>query len=150
MAFKDEYLIYRMTAGSVSPNSSLNNGEEEVAIEHVQLSDLSEIVEYDQYVFGANRKQLIEFLIENYPWKCWALKRNDRITGIALGRDGTRFHHIGPVMASSTEDAKQLISRSLKQLKGLPAVIGYSGDIDPPSGNTDPPKRLQFLKNVMV
>lgn len=123
MDFKDEYLIHRMTTGSVSANLLLNEEQEEFSVEHVHLSDLSDLVEYDQHVFGANRTQLTYFLFKNYPEKCWVLKRNDRIAGIALGREGTRFHHIGPVMASSTEDAKQLVNSSLKQLNGLPVVI---------------------------
>jgi hypothetical protein len=90
--------------------------------------DLSELISMDQYGIGANRSTLLEYLIEAYPSKAWTLKRNGRVEGFALGRDGTRFHHIGPVNAINTDDAKALITVSLHALKGMPVVIDVLAD----------------------
>ena len=51
------------------------------------------------------------------------LKRNNHLTGFVLGRDGNKYNHIGPVMASSTADAKILISKVLTELNNQPAVV---------------------------
>lgn len=124
--FKEEYLIHRMTSDSVSQKSL---SEESTSFaEPVHLRDIPEIVDLDKQVFGANRKQLIEFLVENYTNNAWMIKRNGEITGFALGREGTRFFQIGPVLASTTADAKSLIVKSLSQLEGRPAVIDVLED----------------------
>ena len=36
-------------------------------VEAMSAENLSEIISLDETVFGANRKQLIEFLFEEYP-----------------------------------------------------------------------------------
>jgi ribosomal protein S18 acetylase RimI-like enzyme len=124
--FKEEYLIHRMTSDSVSQKSL---SEESTSFaEPVHLRDIPEIVDLDKQVFGANRKQLIEFLVENYTNNAWMIKRNGKITGFALGREGTRFFQIGPVLASTTADAKILIMKSLYQLEGRKTVIDVLED----------------------
>ncbi len=124
--FKDEYIIHRMTTTSLSVKSIPT--EEGISLEPVQLTDIPEIVEYDSRIFGASRKQLIEFLIKNYPHKSWLLRRNREIEGFTLGRDGTRFNQIGPVMASSPEISKKLVVRALRDLKDKPVVIDVLDD----------------------
>lgn len=120
LEFRDEYAIARMT------NVALN----EFALEHrgtipepIQITDLSEVMDLDEIVFGARRAQLIENLVKEYPGKSWMIKRNATIAAIALGRDGNRYHHIGPVLASDTLDAKMLIGTALKKLINQPVVV---------------------------
>ncbi len=83
--------------------------ETEIFIQPVQASDVPEIIQFDQRVFGANREQLINLLTRNYPEKAWIKRRNGRMEGFVLGRPGTRFHHIGPIMAYFTEAARELL-----------------------------------------
>lgn len=124
--FKDEYLIHRMTSDLVSVKSlSIENTS---FVESVHLKNIPEIVDLDKRVFGANRKQLIEFLVKNYTDNAWMIKRNGQITGFALGREGTRFFQVGPVLASTTADAKSLIVKSLSQLEGQPVVVDILED----------------------
>ena len=118
--FEDEYFIVRMT------NSSMKNfpiDDYDIMPELIQLNQIQEIVAFDELLFGANRIQLIEFLIRKYPGKAWLLKRNNRIAGFALGRDGNKYHQIGPVMASTTSDAKILIKSALEELNNQPIVV---------------------------
>ena len=79
-------------------------------------------------VFGANRAQLIKYLVREYPGKGVLLKRNDRITGFALGRDGNKYHQIGPVVASNSADARILITNALKKLINQPIVVDVLRD----------------------
>lgn len=124
--FEEEYLIHRMTSDSVSIESL--SDENTSFAESVHLNSIPEIVDLDKQVFGANRKQLIEFLVENYTDNAWMIKRNGKITGFALGREGIRFFQVGPVLASITADAKSLIVKSLSQLEGQQVVIDILED----------------------
>lgn len=124
--FKDEYTIARMV------NSSMKNlppdDDNDILPEPIQLKHIKEITVPDEFIFGANRTQLIESLIKQYPGKAWLLKRNNQITGFALGRDGNKYHQIGPVVASSITDAKILITKALKQLTNQPIIVDVLSD----------------------
>ena len=124
--FKDEYLIHRMTIDSV-PAKTLEYDHKQ-SVEPVRPGDIPEIVEYDRRVFGIGRQSLLEFLIKNYPESVWVLKKAGNIKGFALGRKGARFSQVGPVTASTTEEAKQLILKSLTGLEGKPVVIDILDD----------------------
>ena len=118
--FKDEYLIARMTTASVK-NLSYEQNE---STQRVDEKNLEQIIALDAHVFGANRSQLIKFLIRQYSHKAWLLKRNDSIAGFVLGRDGSKYNHIGPVVVASTDDdAKMLITKALSELTNQPAVV---------------------------
>lgn len=117
--FNEEYVIARMVNPAV--NNVLFKNDESVA--QVQPKDLPAIVALDQIAFGAGRKVLIESLIKEYPHKAWVIKQDDLITGFALGRVGSRYHHIGPVIASNFEDAGKLIGSALQELTEKPVVV---------------------------
>lgn len=124
--FKDEYLICRMTCPS-APVKSLLPGEESFS-EQVRPDSLVEIVDYDHQVFGTRRQQLLHYLLENDPGKAWLSRQGTAVSGLILGRKGMNFHQIGPVLASSTEEAKRLIARSLKGIEGDPVGIDILED----------------------
>lgn len=124
--FKDEYILQRMTANSISKNAiSLENAKLPVRI---QPKDFSEVIEFDTQIFGANRKQLIEFLIKNNPENSWLMRREEKITGVVLGRKGSRFYQIGPVLAANEEDARILIAKAIRSLHGQPLVVDVPAD----------------------
>ncbi len=108
-------------------NTSMKNlpaaDEYDLLPEPVQLKHIDEMVALDKAVFGAERKQLIEYLIRENPGKAWIIKHDNRITGFALGRKGNKYHHIGPVTASSFIDAKVLITKALNELENKPVVL---------------------------
>jgi hypothetical protein len=118
--FKDEYLITRVVTGSMT---NLSFEDDTTLAESIRLKDSEEIVALDEHVFGTNRRQLIESLINRYPHKAWLLKRNNSIAGFALGRDGNKYHQVGPVCGSTINDVKMLIRRALKELIYQPVVI---------------------------
>ena len=118
--FKDEYLIARMV------NTSLNDSpavEYDLIPEPIQLKHIDEIVAFDESVFGVNRRQLIQFLVEEYTGKGWLLKRDNKISGFVLGRDGRKYHQIGPLVAATPDDASILISKAMEQLANQPVVV---------------------------
>ena len=127
LGFIDEYGIVRLT------NTSMKNlipVVDDILPEPVQLHHIQEIVELDEFIFGANRKQLITSLVNEYPGKAWLLKRNNHITGFALGREGNKYHQVGPVVASTTIEAKILITQALNNLSDQPVVVDVLADKD--------------------
>ncbi len=111
--FKDEYLITRLVAASIK---NVSSDDDTMLVESIRLKDIEQIIALDEQVFGANRRLLIESLIKRYPHKAWLLKRSNLIAGFALGREGYKYHHVGPVFASTVDDAKMLIKKALKEL----------------------------------
>ncbi|MEO9005420.1 MAG: GNAT family N-acetyltransferase [Ginsengibacter sp.] len=124
--FKDQYPIVRMVGEVIENLPSVVDND--VLIESINPNDIPEIIALDEFAFGANRSVLIDFLIRKFPHKGWVLKRNDRIVGITLGRDGNKYHQVGPVVASCTADAKILISKALKMMKNQSMVVDVTGD----------------------
>ena len=118
--FKDEYPIERMVNPSMT---TLLTDEQEFVPEVIQLKHIPEIVNFDKLVFGTSRQQLIEFLIKQDPGKGWFLRRNNVVVGIVLGRDGNKYHQIGPVAAATTDDARMLIIKALDSLRNQPVVV---------------------------
>jgi len=124
--FKDEYLIYRMTCPSASVKSC--SPEDEDSPEQVRPDSIGEIINYDGQVFGARRQQLLHYLLENDPGNAWLIRQGTEVSGLALGRKGSHSYQIGPVLASGTQEAKKLITRSLKGIEGDPVVVDILED----------------------
>lgn len=119
--FKDQYSIVRMVGAAIKNLPCVEDND--LLIETINLNDVPEIIALDEFAFGANRSVLIEFLVREFPNKGWVLKKKDRIVGTALGRDGNKYHQIGPLVASSTTDAKMLISKALNMMKNQSVVV---------------------------
>ena len=124
--FKDKYSITRMTCSRIKNFPFAN--DKNYLIDSIKTKDINEIAGFDEAVFGANRKQLIEYLIQQYPLKAWQLKRDNNIVAFALGRDGNKYHHIGPVIGETIHDAKMLISKALRRLNDQPVVVDVLND----------------------
>ncbi|WP_018612653.1 GNAT family N-acetyltransferase [Segetibacter koreensis] len=118
--FKDEYSIARMVNTSMT---TMLIDDYEVVPDAIQLKHIPEIVSFDKFIFGTSRQQLIEFLIKQNPGKGWFLRRNNLVAGFVLGRDGSKYHQIGPVAAVTTNDAKILITKALESLRNQPVVV---------------------------
>ncbi len=56
------------------------------------------------------------------------IKRNNSIAGIALGRAGNKYHHIGPVFGGNINDVKTLIVSAANKLKDQPIVVDVLSD----------------------
>jgi len=118
--FKDEYQITRLINPSMK--SFPMNDDLDILPEPILPKHVEDIAAFDENIFGANRISLIRYLIKEYPHKAWILKRNNKIEGFVLGRDGNKYNHVGPVMASTTFDAQILISKALKKLNNQPVI----------------------------
>jgi len=118
--FRDEYLVSRMVCEQMNNPPII---EDDVDAESLQPEHIDEIIALDALAFGVERRQLIEYFATMYGSKCWVLKRGNKLAGFVLGRDGSRFHHIGPLAAFENEDAKLLLSKALQSLKNQSIVV---------------------------
>ena len=119
--FQDEYLIARMTNPSLEDFSFGNSSS--VLPELAHNNDHPQIIALDENSFGADRAQLIGSLLKEFPGKAWILKQHNSITGFVLGRDGSKYHHIGPLVASGADEANLLLATALRKLIGQPVVL---------------------------
>jgi GNAT superfamily N-acetyltransferase len=116
LGFNDEYMLSRMVLkGQVG---SLRSG----AV-NVSEKDFDAILQQDKKVFGASREDLLKRMFKNYPELSFVM--NDR--SYSFGRKGFNFTQIGPVVADGIDDAKQLVSSALNNLKGS-VVIDVMND----------------------
>lgn len=115
LGFKNEYLIHRMTTPSMEISQPFFSS---ITPEPVLISDIPEITALDSSIFGVKRTTLVSSLIKENPENSWCIKRNGRITAFALGRQGRKYHQIGPVFANSLIEAVILISQTLLKLDG--------------------------------
>jgi len=119
--FKEEYLIDRMVHVSLTNSASFDNSG--IEPEPVKPENIKEIVAFDAAVFGTKREHLIASLVKECPDKAWMARHKNRVTGFVLGRGGSKYHHVGPVSASTMEVAQALLAKSLEGLIQKPVVV---------------------------
>lgn len=125
LGFENEYLISRLVKKTFE---SLQFPDFGIIPQKILEKDIPSIIEFDKQSFGSDRTQLIETLVKDYPDKCWVLKRETKIVGFALGRNGNKYHQIGPVSAQTSDDATLLISYALKNMHNQPIVVDILDD----------------------
>ncbi len=103
--FKDEFEIVRIcsSAGRFQIRSKIE-------IMRIEKSDLNEIAEYDRNAFGSQRKDLIEILFSNNGDYAFKAVQNNKISGFVLGRRGSKFNQIGPLVSDQPETALALMN----------------------------------------
>ncbi|HEY0666697.1 MAG TPA: GNAT family N-acetyltransferase [Sphingobacteriaceae bacterium] len=75
---------------------------------------LKEIIGLDSTAFGAERENVLHYLLDTAPQYAYYLEKKGKITGYCFGRPGTAAHQIGPLIAENTADAKTLLLNALQ------------------------------------
>ncbi len=125
LGFKDEYRIDRLLATPVSLPSIRESG---ILAKNATWSHREAMAQFDADTFGTSRTGLMEYLLREYPQKGWIMKENSSMDGFALGREGTQFHQIGPLMANHPDVAEAILAQSLQNLEGNPVVADVPED----------------------
>jgi predicted N-acetyltransferase YhbS len=120
MGFVEELDLHRMT---IQKLPLIDDGLLSSEIRSIENSDIPEIARLDQLAFGSNRTWLFQRVFKNLPGQSWMSVHDGRISGFLLGRVGTRFNHIGPLVADSMDNAKALLAQVSKDLSGKPVVM---------------------------
>ena len=131
LGFVEEYTLCRISADSVATDTVHPTG-----ISPVSSADLEALISLDRTAFGAGRSTVLESLFRNSSGLAWKCSRDGLLTGYCMGRPGTDFRQIGPVIAAGTDDAVGLALTALNGIAGQAAVI------DAPAGRDDFLRRL--------
>lgn len=119
LGFKDEYTLSRMV-------STGSKGSADSNVRHTTAGDFDSIFHRDKEVFGASRIELLKWLHEKFPELSFALRAKEKIS-YCFGRRGFNFTQIGPVIASTSDEAAQLTSTALNNISG-PVVMDVMSD----------------------
>jgi hypothetical protein len=122
LGFRSEGTLLRMTNDRLPALSG-----HPPRVSTITAETFSGIAALDRRVFDADRTPLLRAL-----WgrdsrasrrTCWQAVRHGSVRGYCLGRRGTRFHQIGPLIAEEATDAVALCRAAIGELAGHAAVI---------------------------
>ena len=122
--FLQEYTIARMVHTGVADISFNHDNLPRQALS----KDFSAVVSLDEMALGIKREKLIAYYMHQYPGKALVLEEDNDIKAFVLGRDGYRYHHIGPIVAATSAQAILLLKQAFAALSGQPVVVDVPGD----------------------
>lgn len=117
--FTDEYRLSRMHMAEVSVAALPAS----VTARPVTAADLPALLDFDREVFGADRKPILEWLLNGGQQYAFLVNEKTRIRGYCFGRSGHNFTHIGPVISEDIDTAIQLVSAALRNCIGSQVVV---------------------------
>jgi hypothetical protein len=106
--------------------SGLKSCEKEPEKEFVRSmtsEDVSRIAEIDAREFGADRKTMIDGLLEMAPEYSFIFEKDGEIKGFVQGRRGAKYEFVGPLWAVDEATAAGLLRCVLMQAAQKPVAI---------------------------
>jgi GNAT superfamily N-acetyltransferase len=113
--FYDEFLLGRYLRNTNIPVNDSTSGTQVISDRDMDLISVA-----DKQMFGADRSQLLVSMRERHPYLAIT---NENRTAYCFGREGHLFYHIGPVVAQSLGDAKQVCYAALRRCAGRPVIM---------------------------
>ncbi|MCE5249794.1 GNAT family N-acetyltransferase [bacterium] len=118
LGFRDEYRLLRLIARSPQVDKP-----SDTRISPLVDSDWTVLAVMDHAVFGADRIAVLRSFARHNPETALKIVRDGVLRGYCMGRPGTGFYQIGPVVAQTADDAFGLVNEATGALAGLPVVI---------------------------
>lgn len=118
LGFIDEYGLSRMSVSSINTQYLATSAAVPLTSE-----DLEAVGQLDQRVFGADRMALLRWMLDGAPELAFKITSADGLVGYCFGRPGYNYTHIGPVVATSAEVAKDLASAALRNCGDKPVIF---------------------------
>ena len=81
------------------------------------------ILQYDFPVFGADRSRILSALQGSAPPLAFYAERGGKVAGFCMGRFGSRYAHIGPVLADSLDVGRDLVLTALQSSAPRAVII---------------------------
>lgn len=119
LGFADQSRLQRMETVVSAGFARIESGSARRMIE----TDLPEVFKLDQEIFGADRSLILRWLFDGAPGYAWVLPDADGIRAFTFGRHGFNFEHIGPIVASDMESARQLVVACLAEQSGKKFIL---------------------------
>lgn len=92
-------------------------------VEKMRRADFVRISAMDAEVFGAPRRELLEWMYDGAPEYAFVAREESTIAGYSFGRHGFAFEHVGPVVASSPQTAIDLAMACLTRSGDRPVLV---------------------------
>jgi GNAT superfamily N-acetyltransferase len=108
LGFKTERELVRLQRPPLVPTPS--PGQE---VKWLSNDLLPRLAGLDRTAFGADRMAVLRYLQSNAPEYAFYVEQDQEITGYCLGRGGSAFSQIGPIVAHRPEDARDLLLAAL-------------------------------------
>lgn len=118
LGFADEYGLSRMWTAALNTPYLVSS-----TATPLKYDDLDRVGLFDQRVFGADRMPLLHWMQNGAPDLAFKINNGDQLLGYCFGRPGYRFTHIGPVVATNLEIAKELVSAALRHCGNTPVIL---------------------------
>jgi GNAT superfamily N-acetyltransferase len=118
LGFKDEYVLTRWIC-----DQSHTEEERQPGIASMTADDLENVLRIDNKVFGADRRELIQYFVNDEPRFAHVLIKDGQLVGYCLGRKGFNYYSVGPVIAPGADDAQKLISAAMAQARDKLLII---------------------------
>ena len=93
------------------------------AVTPLTAEDLPAAVALDREILGVERADLFAVLLRDDPACAWALREGGELRACCLGRAGSSFHYLGPVLAETTEQVWALLCAAGQGLAGQPVAL---------------------------
>ena len=123
LGFRDQSHLLRLATDGLLPTAEPPPPSAQ-PLELFQADDaLDQMVMLDHAVFGADRRPLLRALARRAPEAAWVSRRDGRVTGFCLGRDGARCQQLGPVAAETDQEAIALCRAGLSVWRDQAVVI---------------------------
>jgi len=134
LGFKVEYELIRMIRKS-GPVNLENTGH----CDQIRNYELSGVIAYDSPVFGAERSIILKSLYKRNPEYAICCSGKGELEGYCMGRSGSNFEQIGPVIAEDDIIAQELTIKALTKCREADVVI---------DAFVDNPGWTSFLKKI--
>jgi GNAT superfamily N-acetyltransferase len=127
LGFRTEYELVRMVRRSAGSRVKQLNQSNEHCI-HIGEDELASITRLDIPIFGADRSGIMRYLHTRNPEYALYRKEKGSIKAYCLGRSGSLYEQIGPIIAEGYAYAADLLEAALDQLESKDVVIDAFAD----------------------
>lgn len=117
LGFVEEYRLSRMEAAQIELDTARSEAQP------LRRTDLTDLGALDAPAFGADRRDLLDWLWAGAPELAWVVRRGGALAGFVCGRRGFNFTHLGPLVAVDEDAARQLVRACLRTQSGAPVIL---------------------------
>jgi GNAT superfamily N-acetyltransferase len=123
LGFRDEVGLVRTTVDCLPVDCLPFLPGPPPGVRPVESTDFDSMGDLDRAALGADRLPLLRTLGKRAPEAAWLSIRKGHVTGFCLGRHGSRFRQLGPVVAETLDEALVLSRAGLAAWHGQPALV---------------------------
>lgn len=98
-------------------------GRPDSSVTPISTKIFPNLIQYDLAIFGADRSKILAELFGRAPQLAFYKEENGAISGYCLGRGGSLYTQIGPVIANNPETAQALLLCALQNCEREDVIV---------------------------